>query len=405
MRERSLLRSTFVYLSFFFLSLSLSLSRRSRAHAQNANDDDTKRKRRMISEKHHPRSVIPKPRDSDEEDPVVELNEEGEALNIESVTERLATDLKVEKDAEDEEEGRGEKTDYDGEGMAKKYAEAKTHEWRDLLEQHTFMELAKGGKCGQVKVGANTIVDLACGEGHYTRALRKAFPKAERVMGVDISEKMITLAKEKEENKPIGIKYVVQDVREEAEAKDEERFDLATAAWLLVYCKSVNELKEMCKAVANYVKPGGRFLTIITNPQMAFDSEGTPKSVILGEMQSNVLSRYAKYGFTVSVPSETPQEGDRLRWSIETSKGPLIIDNYYMPREAYKKSLMEAGFEKIKFYPFELDPNREGFGRNFAIAPFSHLEDANSNDKKEFYQDFLDYPPALCIESWKIRLQ
>jgi len=357
----------------------------------------------MSSEKHRLRSVIPKPRDSDEEDPVVELNEEGEALNIESVTERLATDLKVAED--EEEEGGGEKTDYDGEGMAKKYAEAKTHEWRDLLEQHTFMALAKGGKCGQVKVGAKTIVDLACGEGHYTRALRKAFPKAERVMGVDISEKMITLAKEKEEKKPIGIKYVVQDVREEAEAKDEERFDLATAAWLLVYCKSVNELKEMCKAVANYVKPGGRFLTIITNPQIAFDSEGTPKSVILGEMQSNVLSRYAKYGFTLSVPSETPQEGDRLRWSIETSKGPLIIDNYYMPRETYKESLMEAGFEKIKFYPFELDPNREGFGRNFAIAPFSHLEDANSNDKKEFYQDFLDYPPALCIESWKSRLQ
>ena len=80
---------------------------------------------------------------------------------------------------------------------------------------------------------------------------------------------MIAMAKEKEKNKPIGVKYIVQDVKEEAGAKDEERFDLATAAWLLVYCKSVAELNEMCKAVANYVKPGGRFLTIITNPQMA----------------------------------------------------------------------------------------------------------------------------------------
>ena len=91
-------------------------------------------------------------------------------------------------------------------------------------------------------------------------------------------------------------------MKEEAGAKDEERFDLATAAWLLVYCKSVAELNEMCKAVANYVKPGGRFLTIITNPQMAFDSEGTPTTVLPGETQTNVLSRYAKYGFTVTVP-------------------------------------------------------------------------------------------------------
>jgi len=29
------------------------------------------------------------------------------------------------------------------------------------------------------------------------------------------------------------------------------------------------------------------------------------------------------------------------------------------------------------------------------------LEDADSNDKKEFYQEFLDYPPALVIECWK----
>ena len=75
-----------------------------------------------IAEKHL-RSVIPKPRDSDEEDPKVELNEEGEVLNIEAVTERLATDLKLTEFAlkdigEGEGEGEGgeggDRTDYDG---------------------------------------------------------------------------------------------------------------------------------------------------------------------------------------------------------------------------------------------------------------------------------------------------
>ena len=61
-----------------------------------------------IAEKHL-RSVIPKPRDSDEEDPKVELNEEGEVLNIEAVTERLATDLKLTELAlKDIGEGEGE---------------------------------------------------------------------------------------------------------------------------------------------------------------------------------------------------------------------------------------------------------------------------------------------------------
>ena len=150
-----------------------------------------------IAEKHL-RSVIPKPRDSDEEDPKVELNEEGEVLNIEAVTERLATDLKLTefalKDIGEGEGGEGgDRTDYDGDGMAKKYAEAKTHEWRSLLESYTFMNLAKGGKDGSL-IGVNTIVDLACGEGHYTRSFRNAFPRATRVVGVDIAEEMIAMA-------------------------------------------------------------------------------------------------------------------------------------------------------------------------------------------------------------------
>ena len=87
------------------------------------------------------------------------------------------------------------------------------------------MNLAKGGKDGSL-IGVNTIVDLACSEG-TTRSLRKAFPRATRVVGVDIAEEMIAMAKEKEKNKPIGVKYIVQDVKEEAGAKDEERFDLA----------------------------------------------------------------------------------------------------------------------------------------------------------------------------------
>ena len=41
------------------------------------------------------------------------------------MTERLATDLKVAEDEEEEGGGGREKTDYDGEGMAKKYADAR----------------------------------------------------------------------------------------------------------------------------------------------------------------------------------------------------------------------------------------------------------------------------------------
>ena len=127
---------------------------------------------------------------------------------------------------------------------------------------------------------------------------------------------------------------------------------------------------------------------------MAFDSEGTPTTVLPGEAQTTFYR--SQSGVHGHVPSETPQEGDPFTWSIKTSKGPLVIVNYYLPRGAYKESLEKAGFEKIKFHPFELDPKSEGLGKNFAISPFSHLEDADSNDKKEFYKSFWIIHPRFA---------
>ena len=45
-------------------------------------------------------------------------------------------------------------------------------------------------------VAGKSVVDLACGEGFYTRRIRQA--GAKRVLGVDLSEGMIELARKQE---------------------------------------------------------------------------------------------------------------------------------------------------------------------------------------------------------------
>src|SRR5262249_53067422 len=47
------------------------------------------------------------------------------------------------------------------------------------------------------------VLDLACGEGFYTRLIRRA--GAARVVGVDLSAEMIGLAREQETKAPLGI--------------------------------------------------------------------------------------------------------------------------------------------------------------------------------------------------------
>jgi 2-polyprenyl-3-methyl-5-hydroxy-6-metoxy-1,4-benzoquinol methylase len=94
-------------------------------------------------------------------------------------------------------------------------------------------------------VTGKAVIDLACGERYYTRALRRQ--GAAQVVGVDLSRAMIGLAEAEEARRPLGIEYRVGDVRT-LEAPEE--FDLAVAAYLLNYAHTAEELTQMCRAVA-----------------------------------------------------------------------------------------------------------------------------------------------------------
>src|SRR5262249_59337254 len=90
-------------------------------------------------------------------------------------------------------------------------------------------------------VSGLAVLDMAWGEGFYTRELRHR--GAARVVGVDLSEGMIQLAREEEARLPLGIEYRVQDART---LDGSEQFDLVVAAYLLNYAATAVELREMC---------------------------------------------------------------------------------------------------------------------------------------------------------------
>ena len=85
-------------------------------------------------------------------------------------------------------------------------------------------------------VVGETILDVACGDGHYARHWKHA--GAGETVGVDLSELMIELARQAEEAEPLGIRYFVSDALHLPELCQREQlgpFDLVSASWLLVY--------------------------------------------------------------------------------------------------------------------------------------------------------------------------
>ena len=75
-------------------------------------------------------------------------------------------------------------TDYDP--IAEQYKRSKQQPWRAHIEAFSLMELI-GDPTGK------RVIDIACGDGFYTRMIRQR--GAAKVTGVDLSKKMIGLAR------------------------------------------------------------------------------------------------------------------------------------------------------------------------------------------------------------------
>ncbi len=208
-----------------------------------------------------------------------------------------------------------------------------------------------------------SLLDLACGEGFFTRKIKHK--GAARVVGVDISPKMIELARREEAQEPLGIEYIVCDVLKLVKIGS---FDLVVASYLLNYAQTKEELLKMCQTIYANLKPGGRFVTINDN------LEQSPESYAIGE----------KYGYTKSI-SEPLQEGTpiTLTYRIPGDKKTFSFDNYYLSKATYEWAFRTAGFQEIRWHKPIVSP--EGV-REFG---------------QEFWQDFLDYAPILGIECLK----
>jgi SAM-dependent methyltransferase len=189
------------------------------------------------------------------------------------------------------------------------------------------------------------VVDLACGDGIYARKLRRR--GAPRVIGVDISAEMISLARQAEEALPLGVEYVLADV---AEVDLEERFDIAFCSFLFNYATNRAELRTLIESVARLVRPGG--LVVGSNDY----PENPPAH----------FSRYRPYGF-VKIGEAHPQEGSTVTYRFFNPDGTAFeLDNYFLPTEAYRQEFAAAGFESFDWVMPTVSPDgRAAFAPGF----------------------------------------
>jgi len=189
------------------------------------------------------------------------------------------------------------------------------------------------------------VIDLACGTGFYSRRLKRL--GAERVVGVDISEEMTNLARQRETEEPLGIEYIVSDATKLPETIG--RFDLVLAVHLLHYASTEEQLKMMFQKIYKLLAPGGRLVAYTFNPKFTLTKESNTKYGV----SATAID-------TSAIPHCRP-----LKVTIHLDE-PIVMTNYQWDATVYQASASEAGFQTLSWQPIELDPQGiETFGEEF----------------------------------------
>jgi SAM-dependent methyltransferase len=222
--------------------------------------------------------------------------------------------------------------------IGQQYQESKQLPFRSFVEAHSMFKLLPD-------LAGRSVVDLACGEGIYARRLMRA--GADRVVGVDISPEMISLAERAEAVEPLGVRYVVADV---ATVEFDQPFDLAVCSYLFNYARSRAELRRLVENVHRLVRPGGLVVgcnDFPDNPPAHFE-------------------RYRPYGF-IKIGKATRQEGDTITYRFFNPDGTVFeLDNYFLPTEVYRDEFSRAGFASFDWVmPDASAEGREAFPAGF----------------------------------------
>ena len=238
--------------------------------------------------------------------------------------------------------------EYDA--IAEEYRDSKQLPYREHVERHSLFQLI-----GNVR--GKAILDVACGEGFYTRLFKRA--GASEVTGVDISGAMIRLAEDEERRHPLGCKYVQADV---AAFEPSGQVDLVVSTYLLNYARTGEQLRRFCQVCHDALRPGGRFAGVNDNVRNLRSAGASLK----------------KYGLERSCP-DSPAEGDAIRYTLTNADGRKFkLNSYYLAPDTYAAAFRKTGFRGFRWVDVSLHPSQRG---------------------NPFWKEFMNSPPIVAFEA------
>jgi 2-polyprenyl-3-methyl-5-hydroxy-6-metoxy-1,4-benzoquinol methylase len=182
-------------------------------------------------------------------------------------------------------------------------------------------------------VAGQRVCDLACGQGRVARYLAA---KGAHVVGVDLSAKLLAIARRHEKTAPQGIEYVHADVQR-LDGATFTPFDGVACSMALM---DIPDLAATARNVAHLLRPGGWFAFSILHPCFHTSQSGeieTPTGA------ARTISRYFVEG----------------HWRSDTRPGPPgKVGAYHRTLSTYINTLSDAGLQLQRLSEPGMDGDR-----------------------------------------------
>ena len=182
------------------------------------------------------------------------------------------------------------------------------------------------------EVAGRRICDLACGQGRVARYLADL---GASVVGIDLSTKLLEIARRHEEAMPRGIEYIQADARN----LDGDMFGTFDGVVCFMALMDIPDLAPTLASVARILRPGGWFVFAILHP-----CYHTPQS---GEIASPAGTVRTIRSYFI--------EG---HWRSDTRTGPPgKVGAYHRTLSTYINALTDAGLQLMRLSEPHPTPN------------------------------------------------
>jgi len=219
--------------------------------------------------------------------------------------------------------------------------------WRHFLNAPVFTKMI-----GDVQ--GLQLLDMACGEGYFSRFYAKA---GAIVTGIDFSESQIAAAQEEESRTPLGIQYQLADASIMNNIESES-FDIVISFMALM---DIENYEGAIMQASRVLKPGGRFVFILIHPCFGWSRRGFDGETLC-RWEYRRLEDGSREPHYLKIFEYFTNHSFKARWKDDEGHEVAVTTQFHRTLTDYMKTLRKNGFvvsqiEEPRPVEGKLEPN------------------------------------------------